>query len=161
MVNQQQRMLPQPPNVPDPKQRGRRLAALAVGAALVIAGIVLAVARQGSTSSDASPCGDLHVALVTPTSYQQLPVQAMQRFTLDVRVGDTVFVDASGDCAGTVSGSPENSSVLRWLNRTNFTAAEPGTSELAITMPMCAGSGPTCRGGIFDIARVTVVVSSA
>jgi hypothetical protein len=131
-------------------------------AALVIVGVVVAVEahEKSGTRAVPGPCGDLQVALEAPTTRTAVPVQAGQRFALDVHVGDTIAIASSGHCARTVSGSPQNASVLRGVDGTHFTAARPGESNLELTMPMCAGSGPACRGGFFEFARVTVVVST-
>lgn len=113
-----------------------------------------------STRVAGDPCAGLQVELITPEVRRAVSAVARQSFTVRVRAGESVSVQSTGACAGTVQASSAGASVLSMAGPWTFTALEPGTARLDVGMPMCAGAPPSanCRGGFFSFAEVTVVV---
>ena len=94
---------------------------------------------------------------------------ALRRLT--VRVGDVIRLRAAGNCAWTVSATPQNPRLrVVWqpdstAGPTRFEAVRPGVVRLGITMPMCAlplgSTAPRCVGGIRGLGTVLVSVRPA
>lgn len=73
-----------------------------------------------------------------------IPSSWDQRRRVTVHVGDVVHVHATGNCARSVTASPQNSRLRelwrlsRGVGPTYFRAIRPGVVRLVISMPMCA-----------------------
>ena len=92
----------------------------------------------------------------------------VQQDQLTVQVGDQLHVVATGNCAGTVTGSPQSGHLRTMWDRsghvqpTYFRAATQGTARLIVSMPMCAkplnSTGARCLGGISTLGTFLVTV---
>jgi hypothetical protein len=134
------------------------------------------VTREAQAAAPATTLADKHCR--PPRTFLEVdgrsvlvPSYGTARRRLTVRVGDVIRLRATGNCAWTVSASPQNPRLrVVWpadptAGPTRFRAVRPGVVRLAITMPMCAlphgSTAPRCAGGIRGLGTVRVSVRPA
>ncbi len=93
-----------------------------------------------------------------------VPFDRSTPLSLTVRVGDTIHLRATGNCAASVSASPQNKTLKRAKpgSSTTFQAVTPGVVDLEITMPACARpptyTQPPCAGGLGLLGDAVITI---
>lgn len=140
--------------------------------ALVLAGCTSGDAKAPPTgresvtlaASNREDCDPPHTSLTVGPRNVSVPNDSSQPPSLTVRVGDTIQLRATGDCAYSVTGAPQNSRLraVSGPGSKSYQAVRPGVVDLAITMPMCArpptSTAAPCAGGVrlLGIARLSI-----
>jgi hypothetical protein len=106
-------------------------------------------------------CGPQEWLLLNNDGALVYPVSGPKQRDIAVRVGDTLQLIVTGNCAASVSASPQNAR-LRLDAPGSYRAVRPGRVRLVVDVPMCARPenppATSCRGGVNIIGSAFVRV---
>jgi hypothetical protein len=124
---------------------------------------ILADSEAGVSPSRAAPGSCTGSIALVSSAGRRAVVLPDRRSHLQVRVGETVTVDATGPCANTVVISPQRQGFLTVVGDSTqmatLRADHVGTVRVAVTHPMCAEvTDPMCMGGVEPDGDVLVSV---
>lgn len=129
------------------------------------------LSSQAKSNSPSDRCEPTRPALQVGDALLRVPHNRFKAPAIKLRVGEEILLKASVNCAYTVSGSPQDHSVMRvdrhypgTRARTRaFVAVAPGRTYMPVTMPMCALSRGSktdmCLGGISVLGMLRIVVT--
>jgi hypothetical protein len=109
----------------------------------------------GPPSPTTSACAGLRLDIAT--LHRTIPIVSdRSRYEIVVHRQEIVRLEAVGRCADSVGFTSADRHILSQRFKYELFAVRPGIADVTISIPMCAGSGSTCGGGIATLAHLKV-----